>query len=294
MDSFSNQFDPAGDSEVFVDRATRDSLDKTAYVETPGSGAVAATPNFCHRCGAKWDPAWTVCPNCRPAPAINTQNTAELISDKALGGSILNALALYFTSLLLLVALLYAVIRNPDDVTNSTIIFDVVFAIIITVWAAFNYRHVWPGLRNTGRLQWYPIAAALGCCTFAVSWLLVEGIINLLDIEDLRYGDMYLDAGYGWWAVIIFVCIQPAIFEELAFRGIILGPLVKTLGVRDAIIVSAFLFMLLHLAPLSFPSLFLMGLVVGYLRIKSGSLYPCMIMHFTHNFLVIMAEMAGY
>ncbi|NQT11773.1 MAG: CPBP family intramembrane metalloprotease, partial [Planctomycetes bacterium] len=66
-----------------------------------------------------------------------------------------------------------------------------------------------------------------------------------------------------------------------------------TLGPRDALIVSALMFMVLHVAVLSFPHLLLMGLVLGYLRMKSGSLYPCMVLHFTHNLLVILVEMGG-
>ncbi len=38
----------------------------------------------------------------------------------------------------------------------------------------------------------------------------------------------------------------------------------------------------------------LMGLCLGWLRVRSGSLYPCIAMHFTHNLLAILAEMGGH
>jgi membrane protease YdiL (CAAX protease family) len=62
---------------------------------------------------------------------------------------------------------------------------------------------------------------------------------------------------------------------------------------REAVLISALMFMVLHLAVLSFPHLLVIGLVLGYVRVRSGSLYPCMLLHFTHNLLVVLAEMKG-
>ena len=87
--------------------------------------------------------------------------------------------------------------------------------------------------------------------------------------------------------------MQPAIFEELASRGVIFGALERVLAVREAIMVSALLFMIIHLAVLSFPHLLVLGLVLGYLRVRTGSLYPGMVLHFTHNLLVVMSESSG-
>jgi len=44
------------------------------------------------------------------------------------------------------------------------------------------------------------------------------------------------------------------------------------------------------LAPLAFPSHFLMGLCFGYLRTRSRSLYPGMLLHAAWNAFVLMAE----
>jgi len=41
--------------------------------------------------------------------------------------------------------------------------------------------------------------------------------------------------------------------------------------------------MMIHLSVPSFPHLFLMGLALGYLRSRTGSLYAGMVLHFTHN-----------
>lgn len=84
--------------------------------------------------------------------------------------------------------------------------------------------------------------------------------------------------------------MQPAVVEELAFRGVIQGALGRVLRMGEAVAVAALMFMILHLMPLSFPHLFLIGLAAGWLRARSGSLYPPMLLHFLHNGLVVASE----
>jgi membrane protease YdiL (CAAX protease family) len=69
-----------------------------------------------------------------------------------------------------------------------------------------------------------------------------------------------------------------------------LSGLQRVMAARDAVIVSSTLFMIIHLSPLSFPHLLLIGLVLGWMRVRSGSLYPGMVLHFVHNGLVLVAE----
>ena len=68
--------------------------------------------------------------------------------------------------------------------------------------------------------------------------------------------------------------LTPALFEELAFRGVIQSGLTSVVRSREAWLIQAALFSVLHLSPVVFPSHFVMGLTFGYLRLKSRSLYP--------------------
>ena len=78
--------------------------------------------------------------------------------------------------------------------------------------------------------------------------------------------------------------------EELAFRGFIQSSLMRVLGTYESVFVSALMFGILHLSIPSMPHLFLIGVVLGWLRVRTGSLYPGMLMHLTHNLLVVLAE----
>ncbi len=89
--------------------------------------------------------------------------------------------------------------------------------------------------------------------------------------------------------VILIICVQPAIVEELFFRHLALGLLRWQMGKHGAVLVSSVMFALAHIgAPLSMPVLGLLGMAFGYVRLYSRSLVLPMLMHFLHNFAIIM------
>lgn len=81
---------------------------------------------------------------------------------------------------------------------------------------------------------------------------------------------------------IISIAVIPPLTEEFAFRGIILGKLRK-FGDSFAILMSAFLFGLLHGNIVQIPFAFIIGIVFGFITIKTSSLIPAMITHFLVN-----------
>jgi membrane protease YdiL (CAAX protease family) len=68
----------------------------------------------------------------------------------------------------------------------------------------------------------------------------------------------------------------------------------KVMSDREAIITSALMFAALHVSVLAVPHLFVMGAVAAVIRLRSGSLLPCMVMHFVHNALVLLSEARGF
>ena len=98
-------------------------------------------------------------------------------------------------------------------------------------------------------------------------------------------------AGWPLWTMFLLICVMPAVFEELAFRGVIQSSLERVLNARDAWLIQAALFSVLHLSPLMFPSHFLMGLCFGYMRRRSRSVYPGMLLHACWNALVVLKEL---
>lgn len=87
--------------------------------------------------------------------------------------------------------------------------------------------------------------------------------------------------------LIVGFCVLPAITEELAFRGLIQHWLENAFPARKALIIASGLFAALHFSVLSAPYLFLVGVLLGWVKMRTKSLYPSMLIHFLHNFVAI-------
>ena len=125
--------------------------------------------------------------------------------------------------------------------------------------------------------------------------VLVSTYFNLLAASGspvTRYTHRFLSDGWPAWSIYLVISVAPAFVEEVAFRGIIQGSLEQVFNRRDAWLIQGALFGLLHLSPLVFPSHLLMGLCFGFLRNRSNSLYPGMLVHGGWNAWVIYSEIA--
>ena len=81
------------------------------------------------------------------------------------------------------------------------------------------------------------------------------------------------------------IAVGPALTEEIAFRGALLGALRRPLGAAAAVITSAVLFALIHIPPGGYrvPFALALGLALGALRIRTGSIVPGAIAHAALN-----------
>lgn len=84
----------------------------------------------------------------------------------------------------------------------------------------------------------------------------------------------------------LYCCVMGPIIEEIGFRGIFLGGLLKT-RCRPwlAILISALLFALLHGLGANFVTALLFGILAGWLYWRTGSIIPGLIIHVTNNSL---------
>lgn len=82
--------------------------------------------------------------------------------------------------------------------------------------------------------------------------------------------------------------IVPGICEELAFRGLIQTGLRRSFGTNHAIIWGGAMFALLHLNPWNFVGLWTFGALLGYLRERTGSIYPSIVAHIVNNSLALV------
>ena len=85
------------------------------------------------------------------------------------------------------------------------------------------------------------------------------------------------------WSSFLVVAIFTPIFEEWLCRGMVLRGLLTKMKPGWAIVVSALFFAVIHANPWQALNAFLIGLVMGYVYYKTGSLILTMIIHFVNN-----------
>jgi len=95
--------------------------------------------------------------------------------------------------------------------------------------------------------------------------------------------------GGPFWSSFLLAAIFAPVFEEWLCRGMVLRGLLTKMKPGWAIVVSALFFAVIHLNPWQALNAFLIGVVMGYVYYKTGSLWLTMLMHFVNNGLAVIA-----
>ena len=97
--------------------------------------------------------------------------------------------------------------------------------------------------------------------------------------------DNFVSSGYPSLIIaLLFMSVFIPIMEELMFRGFVLDLASEVYGRWAAIFISAILFALIHpLFILTVLNAFWAGLVYGYLRLRTNSLWPSIVLHSLWN-----------
>jgi uncharacterized protein len=95
---------------------------------------------------------------------------------------------------------------------------------------------------------------------------------------------------------LLRACLLAPIGEELLFRGALFGWLRGRAGAWPTILVSAALFGATHILPILMPVGFALGLGLGWVRERTGSVLPGIFFHIAHNtaLFAIVYVLAGW
>ena len=86
---------------------------------------------------------------------------------------------------------------------------------------------------------------------------------------------------------LFLACVAGPFFEEIFFRGFFYPVFKKRWGVGWALVLSAGFFALIHQNLFAFFPIFVLGIGLGYLYEKTGTLVPSMALHILHNSIFI-------
>lgn len=116
--------------------------------------------------------------------------------------------------------------------------------------------------------------------------LLTNGVVNALSVSDsippFFNSFSLMSGGPFLWTLLIVGVIAP-VFEELVFRGFIMGKLLESDSKWFAVLFQALLFSLSHFDIIQGTSVFLLGVVVGLSVIKTRSIKTGIVIHVIFN-----------
>jgi membrane protease YdiL (CAAX protease family) len=169
--------------------------------------------------------------------------------------------------------------------SSSSITFLISYIIIfgLVVLIGSNYKKKWEGGFSPNlSLPSMPNLIFIVLGTLGI-YFLVEPIVDFIPMpEFVKQVFIQMLGKLDVWKVIAVVIAAP-IFEETILRGIMLDGLLKWYSPKKAIIWSSIFFGILHLNPWQFvPALFL-GLFMGWIYYRTGSLLTTIIIHFVAN-----------
>lgn len=155
------------------------------------------------------------------------------------------------------------------------------FTIRIRNWRSFGFRPTaW---------RWGLIAAGLGVVAFGLSFAIEHVYFAFID-EPNTQADFQAAAkgGTASLAILVFAgAILTPLGEEVVFRGVIANAL-NRYGPVAGIVVSAAIFGVAHGLSVITILAFMVGLINGALLRRTGSLWPCLVVHVVYNGLHLL------
>ncbi|HEX5212484.1 MAG TPA: CPBP family intramembrane glutamic endopeptidase [Pseudolabrys sp.] len=176
--------------------------------------------------------------------------------------------------------------KVEQDLIPCTYIIVVIVLIEIVRHAGWSVRDYFALIAPTRQQMFLAVAAG-------VAFLLIDNIVGLLDPtppDPMAY--LYFDKALAegllpllWLNIILFAPIA----EEMVFRGFLYRGWSQTrLGPSATIVLTAILFGLIHIQYdwFGMASIAISGLIMGWLRWRSGSLVLPILAHATNNTIV--------
>lgn len=260
----------------------------------PQQGPLGEPRRACSYCGCLLDPNFYFCTRCA-TPYKDSHSVLSPEVPMHLSGETLVRLkaphvrTLFFTYLgvVLGAGVLSVILAGADRPDVSLLLGEAAMLITTVIFSVLHWRTLSVQLRQLGFLHW---EAWVGLVSLAPmlwinftyhGWLMEQLGMKESPLQELKNSPL------GPEGMILLICVLPAVLEEVAFRGLVQHWLHVALTPWKAIAVAAFLFAVLHFSVASFLYLFALGVILGWTKWKTGSLYPAMVIHFLHNFVAL-------
>ncbi len=265
-------------------------------VDQPPTRAEDHDANRCAYCGAGLDPRYYFCLSCSrpfqqvdsvltPVPQIEFDDETRIRHEAP---QVYRLFAIYLIAIVAggFLGVLTSPMSNGDLTGHLFLASSLVLGATTLFTSIYYFRVLVHQFRRVGFDRWEAWAGLLLLVpllgiNYTYHHLFFSGVG--LEGDGLHYQSLFAHPA-GW---ILFLCVTPAITEEIGFRGLIQEWLEKAISPWKAIALTSALFSVAHFAILSAPYLALAGFLFGWVKWRTGSLYPAMVLHFLHNYAVV-------
>lgn len=217
---------------------------------------------------------------------------------------------IYFIAMVLFVGVriasslgLFSLIPNDilrSDIATVVIQIGIMFLIPLLLSWAFLKSKPKQTFKDFG-FKKISFKAALICFGIGILMFFLNLIVASF-FSSILYGIGYDPAGSSggsgydtFWKFLngaVFVAVLPGFCEEFIHRGLLMRNIGNQKNYKVAIVVSAICFGLMHLNIEQVFYASILGLIIGFVGAISDSIFPCMILHFTNNFMSVYLSYA--
>lgn len=209
-----------------------------------------------------------------------------------------------FLALVCALALYVAAQAVPGGVAHAPVLSGLTLVVYNAAIAGLLYflaRRRSAGVLTAFRLDVAPewsslgLAAALavGCWLVSVGYRAGGPLVGLQPpvAEGPGLATLFGAGTLGAAITMVVVAVVGPLLEEALLRGVVLGALRTRFGAWPAIVVSGLAFSLLHASPWSLVPLMVLGVALGWLAVRSRSLWPSVVAHVLYNLVFVGAAL---
>ena len=153
----------------------------------------------------------------------------------------------------------------------------------LTIVGALIYKKLRRGGGKAFRLSmrgFNPMSILWGFVLILITGIVIEPLLELFPESFLKIVDQM--GMHGGWSILMLVVLAP-VMEEVLFRGILLESVRSKYNSGRAIVVSALMFGVIHFIPQQVVNAFVIGLILGFIYVRTDSLWPVIIIHALNN-----------
>jgi len=197
----------------------------------------------------------------------------------------------------LFIGLMVAFVFLPVNITTIGLILglgELIFLLPVWWFSVRKYGIGWRSL-GLGGFDAKELAIAFGLILIGYTVIGSYGmILGAFGLETPDTLTPVLEAGVGAGWLVLGAAIVAPVIEEIFFRGFIFAGLKTRFDWKVAAVISAIIFALNHLEPLTMFPIFVLGLLLAYMYQRSKSIWPAILMHTFINTCALITTYAMY